>query len=389
MILKVLHILILFYFGFSTIYIFIIALASRFSAKTKPVVNEKNRKFAVLIPGFKEDNVIVSTVVDALKQNYPTSLYEIVVIADSFLPKTLAKLAQLPVRVIEVKFENSTKSKSINKALEVLPDDFEIALILDADNHIDPDFLTKINNVFSKGYICVQGHRVAKNMDTSMAILDAISEEVNNNLFRKGHRVLGLSAALIGSGMAFEYSYYKNVMKTIDAVGGFDKALELTLIKNGYEIEYCEEALIYDEKVTTIRHFSKQRRRWLSAQWVYLRQTAHTLFIELFRQRNFDYFIKAIQFSFPPRSLQLVFLLLAAIVSYFFAAPEFTIVWSAMFVLFFVSILMAIPGYLYNKRMLLAMWALPQSLLIMFLMLFNLKGANKKFLHTEHGVSGT
>jgi hypothetical protein len=49
----------------------------------------------------------------------------------------------------------------------------------------------------------VQGHRTAKNTNNSWAILDAISEEINNNIFRKGHRVLGLSSAIIGSGMAF------------------------------------------------------------------------------------------------------------------------------------------------------------------------------------------
>lgn len=389
MLLTIIHYLILFYLGFSTIYILVFAVASRFSAKSKPVVCEKDRKFAVLVPGFKEDNVIVSTVAEALTQNFPSSLFEIVVIADSFLPQTLIKLAQLPVRVIEVSFENSTKSKSINKALDVLPDDFDIALILDADNHMEQDFLRKINNVFSRGYICVQGHRIAKNMNTSMAILDAISEEINNNLFRKGHRVLGFSAALIGSGMAFEYRYYKTVMKNIDAVGGFDKELELAVIKNGYEIAYCEDALIYDEKVTNIKHFSKQRRRWLSAQWIYFRQSFQTLFSELFINRNLDYFVKAVQFSFPPRSVLLMFLLLATIGSYFFASQAFTIIWSTLFVMLVTSILLAIPGYLYNKRSLMALFMLPQSMLMMLLVLFRLKGANKKFLHTEHGLSGS
>lgn len=389
MLLTIIHYLILFYLGFSTIYILVFAVASRFSAKSKPVVCEKDRKFAVLVPGFKEDNVIVSTVAEALTQNFPSSLFEIVVIADSFLPQTLIKIAQLPVRVIEVSFENSTKSKSINKALDVLPDDFDIALILDADNHMEQDFLRKINNFFSRGYICVQGHRIAKNMNTSMAILDAISEEINNNLFRKGHRVLGFSAALIGSGMAFEYRYYKTVMKNIDAVGGFDKELELAVIKNGYEIAYCEDALIYDEKVTNIKHFSKQRRRWLSAQWIYFRQSFQTLFSELFINRNLDYFVKAVQFSFPPRSVLLMFLLLATIGSYFFASQAFTIIWSTLFVMLVTSILLAIPGYLYNKRSLMALFMLPQSMLMMLLVLFRLKGANKKFLHTEHGLSGS
>jgi len=40
-----------------------------------------------------------------------------------------------------------------------------------------------------------------------LALLDGISEEINNNIFRKGHQTLGLSSALIGSGMALIMSF--------------------------------------------------------------------------------------------------------------------------------------------------------------------------------------
>ena len=82
-------------------------------------------------------------------------------------------------------------------------------MVLDADNLMETSFISKVNNAFNKGYMAVQGHRVAKNINTRFAILDAVSEEVNNMIFRKGHRVVGLSAALIGSGMAMEYAYFK------------------------------------------------------------------------------------------------------------------------------------------------------------------------------------
>jgi hypothetical protein len=37
-------------------------------------------------------------------------------------------------------------------------------------------------------------------------------------------------------------------MKNIDAVGGFDKELELKLLKQGYKFEYRDDAICYDEK---------------------------------------------------------------------------------------------------------------------------------------------
>lgn len=388
MIFKILHWLVILYFGMSTLYLFIISLAGLFKRRKQLIVDDRLRRFAILIPGFKEDSVIIETAMDALNQNYPRHLFDVVVIADSFLPETVEELINLPIRLVEVSFENSTKSKSINKALEILPEDYDVALILDADNLIENDFIKKINNSFSQGYVCVQGHRLAKNLDTSMAILDAISEEVNNSMFRKGHRVLGLSAALIGSGMAFDYKFYKNVMKSIDAVGGFDKELELILIKGGHAIEYCEDAIVYDEKVATIHHFSKQRRRWLSAQWIYLKHSFLSSFLELLTHGNFDYFIKAVQFSFPPRSLLIVFLFFATLISIFINPLVWTFIWAAMFLMVCFALLMATPRYFYNKNTLIALLSLPQGLLIMFLTLFRLSGANKKFIHTEHGISG-
>ena len=45
--------------------------------------------------------------------------------------------------------------------------------------------------------------------DTNTAVLDAVSEEINNSIFRKGHTRLGFSSGLSGSGMAFEYDLFK------------------------------------------------------------------------------------------------------------------------------------------------------------------------------------
>lgn len=387
MILIIIQIVLFVYFGIVVFYVFSISVASLFSIKNKPVLDAVNRKIALIIPGFKEDRVIFEVAEDALNQSYPRHLFDVIVIADSFLPQTLEQLKNLPIKLIEVSFENSTKARSINKALSILPEDYDIIVILDADNLMEKDFLKKMNDAFSHGFKCVQGHRVAKNLDSSMAILDALSEEVNNNLFRKGHRVLGLSAALIGSGMAFDYKYYKEIMKTIDAIGGFDKELELILIKNGNIIEYCENALIYDEKVQTAEVFSNQRKRWLSAHYTYFKEVIRTVFHEVIKNGNFNYFIKAIQFASPPRLLLLGFLFIFTTISFLVNEPSFTLIWATLFLLAISAIIFAIPRHFYNVGTLRALFKLPHSFIILFFNLFKLKNANKKFIHTQHGSS--
>jgi len=211
-IIQILEYTLLAYFGFASLYIFIFSFAGLwYKTRTHTVVN-KIRKIAILIPGYKEDEVILEVTKSALLQKYPMNLFDVIVIADSFEKITLDQLKTLPVKLVEVNFDQSTKSKALNKAMEVIGDRYDVALVLDADNIMEPHFISKINEAFDNGFIVVQGHRAAKNLNTSFAILDAISEEINNHIFRKGHRALGLSSGLIGSGMAFEYHFFKNTM---------------------------------------------------------------------------------------------------------------------------------------------------------------------------------
>ncbi|UII81013.1 glycosyltransferase family 2 protein [Flagellimonas sp. CMM7] len=381
------------YFGFASIYVFIFSFAGLFQARKRNEILHKQRKFAVLIPGYKEDNVIVEVAKSALQQSYPSELYDVVIIADSFQEKTLNELRKLSIRLVEVSFEKSTKSKALNRAMEVIGDAYDVALILDADNIMENRFIEKVNTSFNQGYKVVQGHRAAKNTNTSFAILDAISEEVNNHIFRKGHRVLGLSSALIGSGMAFDYYFFKNTMANVNAVGGFDKELELKLLKNRTKIEYLNNALVLDEKVQKSEVFSNQRKRWLSAQFIYFGRYFFPGLKELFTKGNIDFFDKVYQMISPPRVLLLglvVVISFAYLVINLFLPTNFLAVpasfWYISLLLTALAFFFAIPQKFYNSKTLQAILALPKAFLLMFLSLFKLKGANKKFIHTEHGT---
>jgi len=349
----------------------------------------QNRKIAVLIPGYKEDEVILEVAEEALGQDYPKEFFDVVIIADSFKPETLEQLKKMPVRLVEVSFEKSTKSKALNKAMEVLPETYDIAVILDADNVMAADFLSKINAAFEGEFIAIQGHRTAKNLNTSLAILDAVSEEINNHVFRKGHRVVGLSSAIIGSGMAFRYLFFKQLMLKVTAIGGFDKEIELKLLKDRYKIEYLDDALVYDEKVQKAEVFSNQRRRWLSAQLHYFRQDILQALRDLVTRGNVDYFDKAIQFIQPPRVLLLG--AVTALGGFFWLinhlleiASGITYLWLTIAILTILAFVFAIPRTFYNSRTLEALISLPKGMLLMLGSLLKIRGANKSFIHTRH-----
>ncbi|MGA3013902.1 MAG: glycosyltransferase [Bacteroidales bacterium] len=388
----VIQIIFMIFLGSSVLYIFIFSFAGLFYRQKAYPQHPALHKIVLLIPGYMEDIVIREVASDALLQDYPKEDFEVVIIADSFQKDTLDFLNSIHIKVIEVKFDISTKAKSLNKAMEQLTDKYDIAVILDADNMMARDFLSKVNASFESGFIAVQGHRTAKNMNTSLAILDAVSEEINNHIFRKGHRALGLSSAIIGSGMAFEYNFFKDIMSTIMAIGGFDKEIELKLLKEGHTIEYLEDAYVYDEKVQRAEAFTNQRRRWLSAQYKYFRTDIFPSFKAMITKGNIEYFNKAFQFAQPPRILLLGLVMLLTILYSLLnhileISSIYSYIWTGIFVICLFSFVCSVPRKMYTWKTLLALTSLLKGMRLMFGSLIRIKGANRHFIHTKHGES--
>ncbi|WKN42324.1 glycosyltransferase [Tunicatimonas pelagia] len=380
----------LIYLGGVVTYLFILSLAGKLRNKpTYSLHKTSPLKIAVLIPAYKEDYVIIHTLKNALKQSLsPAINHDVVIIADSLKEKTIQEIKKLPVKLVEVSFAQSTKVKALNAGLAALPDQYDIAVILDADNIMDSSFLQHICAAYATGEVVLQGRRVAKNKNTSFAMLDAASEIINNHIFRKGYNALGLSASLIGSGMAFDYKLLKDTLTNLQAVGGFDRELCLALIQQGYQVKYLEDAIVFDEKVEHAQTFAKQRRRWLSSQFYYLGKNFRAAFSEAVAG-NFAYFEAAVIGNLIlPRVLilgLLPFIMLASLLfpSAFVSSP---LIWGTLLFVFTIALLLPIPKSFYNRKLLVAVFKIPYAFAILFITLFKLKNSNQKFIHTPHRV---
>jgi len=183
-------------------------------------------------------------------------------------------------------------------------------------------------------------------------------------------------------------------MSEIKAVGGFDKELELTFLRDKIKIEYVEDALVYDEKVQKVEVFENQRKRWLSAQFVYFGRFFFSGLYHLLFKANLDFFDKVIQMISPPRILLIgvtgILALLVFVIH--LIAPSTDIIsihynyWILIFVAVVLAFVLSIPSKFYNRQTLTALLTLPKAFASMFSSLFKLKGANKKFIHTQHGT---
>jgi cellulose synthase/poly-beta-1,6-N-acetylglucosamine synthase-like glycosyltransferase len=342
------------------------------------------RRIRIFIPGYKEDAVIIATAKSAVSQNYPASLFEVVIIADSFTETTLNTLRSLPIKVVEVSFENSTKGKALQKAIEAtVHDPVDIVVILDADNHMAPGFLHAVNNAFEQGYEVVQGHRTAKNFQTSFAFLDACIEEINNHYFRRGHVAVGLPAALIGSGMAFDWGLFVKMLQDIGDTSGEDKEFEFRLLRQRKKMAFLDGEFVYDEKVASSEVFTKQRSRWLAIQVEFFKKYFVEGWVQLFKG-NIGFFNKVFQTYLFPRVLLIATLFLWLLWVIIFS-PQFIWFSAGLIIALALSLLMGIPARWYNKQLLFSFLQIPGALFSMIAAIMHMGKARKQFIHTPHG----
>ena len=366
------------------LYLFIFALFSLKKRNDLYPTAKKKYRFAVLFPAYREDGIILETIQSFLQQDYPREAYDIFVISDQMADETNRQLEDLPAIVFRLENNRSTKTYALQTAIQRIEEKgkaYDIVVIMDADNIVEKNYLNKINDAIYSGCSAVQTHRMAKNRDTSIAVLDAVSEEINNSIFRKGHTQLGFSSALIGSGMAFEYELFKeNIMKANDI--GIDKQLEMSLLMDNIYIEYLENVPTYDEKIRGKTGFYDQRRRWLSNQFTNLFWGLSSLPKAMLRG-NWDYCDKLFQWMMPPRIILFGFIILIAVL---FSLFNFmlSIKWWGLLFLICVTFSLAVPDYLVDKKFRKAIASIPILFLLMFFNLFRLRGANKEFIHTEH-----
>lgn len=375
------------YFAYVTLYSFTFSFAGLFYRVPSFAFekNETKHKISVFIPSYKEDSVIVGVARQALNQSYPKAQYDVIVIADSLKPTTLAELNTLDIIVHEVHFEKSTKVKSLKSVLNTYTN-YAIAVILDADNVMAPDFLEQINSCYNKGWKAIQGQRTAKNKNTSFAVLDGLSETIANHMNRKGAIALGLSSPIIGSGMAYDFILLKNIMNSIDSVGGFDKELQLKVLDGGEKIHYLHSAIVLDEKVDNPEVFQNQRRRWMSSHYIYFKKFFSMGMASLLKG-NFSIFNIAILSNLQlPRVMNLgiftIVTLLSIILQNWLHVPFWY--WLILYAIYITSFFFAIPRSFYNKALFQAVLHLPKAFLSIVLIHFKLKGADKKFIHTPH-----
>ena len=375
------------YLVVASLYQLILAIASTFKSARVVVKEEGLSKFLILVPAYKEDQVIQQTVKLNLQHRYeyPKEHFDLIVIADQLQQETHTALEQMGAKVHAVSFDKSTKVKSLQSAMNHYKNGYDAVVVLDADNVMERGFLFKANRLMKSGLRAVQGLRKAANSNTSTALMDGLSETANTAMLCQGANNLGLSSKLSGSAMVFDYSLFDTVIAQCKAIGGFDKEMELILTKGGEFIHYSEQISVLDQKVSSTEAFTRQRGRWLEAQYTYFKRSIRESMVQL-AKGNFDFFHKVMQLALPPRAVAPFAITLFALTGLLLKSQVLFVASTGALLALIIAYLLVLPTQALLRESFRIAFSLPKIGWAAFKALLLMQKSKKEFIHTEHQI---
>ena len=240
------------------------------SAKTKdfyrlPLTNAPG--VSIIVPAYNEEINIVKTIQNLLRQEYPS--FDIIVVDDGSKDLTYKKALDIFSENSQVKVftkSNGGKASALNYGISHTKNDFVVCI--DADTQLKSDAILELMKRFNAPLKndeivgAVAGNVKVGNENTMLAKWQSIEYTTSQNFDRRAFDLINGIAVVPGAIGAFR-------KEAVIKVGGFttdtlaeDCDLTIRILRSGYHIINCVEAIAITEAPETLKEFMKQRFRW-------------------------------------------------------------------------------------------------------------------------------
>ena len=251
------------------IYQLVVSICSFVTLKEKPYIVNKNHKFLAIIPAHNEEAVVGNLIESLQKQNYPKNKFDIIVIADNCTDKTKEVAESYGVKIFERHEEDPakrTKGDALRLLLNTLLSDpkmdYDAFCVFDADNIVDPNFITAMNKHLCQGEEVVQGYRDIKNpTDSWIASGYAIFYWTMNRFYHLARYNAGLSPLINGTGFMVKFDAIRPTGWNTNTLTE-DIEFSLKRIIQGKRLGWATDAVVYDEQPVKFKPSWSQRSRW-------------------------------------------------------------------------------------------------------------------------------
>ncbi len=219
-------------------------------------------KVSIIVPAYNEEITALRTVENLLKSDYPD--YEIIFVDDGSKDNTFNRVRSSysgnPLVKVLSK-PNGGKASALNYGIGYSTGD--ILICIDADTVLRPDAISKLIPYFTNVNVAaVAGNVKVGNRVNLLTRWQFIEYTTSQNFDRRAFDMLNAIMVVPGAIGAFrKEAVVKAGSFTTDTLAE-DCDLTMRILRMGYRIHSCNEALAYTEVPETVEMLVKQRFRW-------------------------------------------------------------------------------------------------------------------------------
>lgn len=284
--------ILLFLIGLFYIYRSIYAVVGVFHTK-KFEKAKRHHKYAIVIAARNEEAVIGNLLDSIAKQDYPQALLTVFVVADNCTDHTAA-IAEAGGAVVYQRFdrEHCTKGYALQYLFEQIERDYSISsfegfIVLDADNLLKSDYVSRMNDAFDSGEKIITSYRNTKNFDDNWISASYALHWLRTVRFESRARsAFHVATRIQGTGFLFSSELVKNGWRYTSLTE--DRAFSADAVVMGIHISYQHEAQFYDEQPSSLKIAMRQRVRWSKGHLQAFVESGKKLFFNIFKRKRLD-----------------------------------------------------------------------------------------------------
>lgn len=244
------------------------AIAQKIRKRNIAVVNDHlvhTPAVSIIVPAYNEEINAVKTIQNLLQQHYPC--FDIVFVDDGSKDDTYHNVLAAFSQNKQVKIctkENGGKASALNYGIAQTQNEYVVCI--DADTQLNPDAITQMMKCFaaegSNRIGAVAGNVKVGNEKNLITRWQSIEYTTAQNFDRRAFDLVNGITVVPGAIGAFR-------RQAIEDAGGFtsdtlaeDCDLTIRILRKGYRVVNCNEAVAVTEAPETIKQFMKQRFRW-------------------------------------------------------------------------------------------------------------------------------
>ena len=237
--------------------------------KKKYPKSDKKHKICIIIPAHNEEDVIYDTVKRVFdKQTYPKDMFDVYVVAHNCTDKTAERAREAGAIVFEHSDPDPAKARAAYamkhgyEQILATGIEYDFSIRLDADNHINDEFLSLMNDAYAAGVKIARPYESALNMTQNeftkaCGLYYTFDSRVSSRVRERLH----IDAHVNGPGAmtAFEIikkiSGYDTTSITEDTEFNFKRMLD------GYKAHFVEDAVVYEDLPSTFKDTYSRNKR--------------------------------------------------------------------------------------------------------------------------------